>query len=73
MKEFNKYFVAVLFIVTGSSFQPALSLKGTWQFVGGIYNGKKEGAPTEYALQRKYTPGHYEAFALEKGYKTQKY
>jgi len=56
-----------------SSFQSAPNLKGTWEFVGGIYNGKKEGATVDYKLQRKYTPGHYEAFASEKGYKTQKY
>ncbi|BAU54755.1 hypothetical protein MgSA37_02933 [Mucilaginibacter gotjawali] len=55
------------------SFQNQPSLKGTWEFVGGIYNGKKEGAPTEYALHRKYNITGYEAFAIEKGYKTQKY
>ncbi len=55
------------------SFQPAPALKGTWNFVGGIYNGKKEGAPTDYTLQRKYTGNSYQAFALEKGSKPQKY
>lgn len=55
------------------SFQNQPSLKGTWEFVGGIYNGKKEGAPTEYALRRKYNITGYEAFAIEKGYKTPKY
>src|SRR5215469_8721470 len=54
-------------------FQTAPTLKGTWEFAGGIYNGKKEGAPTEYKLQRKYTATGYEAFALQKGYKTEKY
>jgi hypothetical protein len=56
-----------------SSFQKQTSLKGTWEFAGGIYNGKKEGAPTEYKLQRKYTDVGYEAFAMQKGYKTEKY
>jgi len=55
------------------SFQTQPNLRGTWEFVGGIYNGKKEGAPTEYHLRRKYTATGYEAFAIEKGYNTQKY
>ncbi len=55
------------------SFQSSTTLKGTWQFVGGIYNGKKEGAPTDYKLQRKYTDSRYEAFASQKGYQTEKY
>lgn len=55
------------------SFQSAPNLKGTWEFAGGIYNGKKEGAPTDYKLQRKYTATGYEAFAMQKGYRTEKY
>jgi hypothetical protein len=55
------------------SFQAQPSLKGTWVFVGGIYNGKKEGATTDYTLHRKYTANTYDAFAIEKGYKTEKY
>ena len=55
------------------SFQSQPSLKGTWVFVGGIYNGKKEGAPADYSLHRKYTDNTYDAFAIEKGYKTEKY
>jgi len=56
-----------------SSFQGPTSLKGTWEFVGGVYNGKKEGAPTSYTLHRKYDGTRYDAFAIEKGYKTEKY
>ena len=56
-----------------SSFQGAPNLRGAWKFAGGIYNGKKEGAPTDYTLRRKYTDGQYEAFAMQKGYKTEKY
>src|SRR5476651_164692 len=55
------------------SFQTAPTLKGTWIFQGGIYNGKKEGAPKEYTLQRKYIESKFDAFVLEKGQKTQKY
>lgn len=69
MKQISIIFITFIFC----SFQPQPSLKGTWEFAGGIYNGKKEGAPTEYKLRRKYTEGHYEAFASETGYKTEKY
>jgi hypothetical protein len=71
--NFMKTFSLLFGILTLCSFQSPLSLKGTWQFVGGIYNGKKEGATVDYKLERKYTSGHYQAFASEKGYKTQKY
>lgn len=67
-------FVGFLLGVFGiTSFQPTSTLKGTWEFVGGIYNGKKEGAPSGYALHRKYDAANYQAFAIEKGYKTEKY
>jgi hypothetical protein len=59
--------------IIASSFQPVRSLKGTWEFAGGIYNGKKEGAPTEYSLQKKYKSGHYEAFTVEKDSVPEKY
>jgi hypothetical protein len=57
----------VLILSILSSFQTRPNLTGTWEFIGGIYNGKKEGATSGY------TPGHYEAFASGKGYKTEKY
>jgi len=64
--------LAILIILGLSSFNgPALT--GTWIFKGGIYNGKKEGAPKEYTLQRKYKATTFDAFLLEKGQKTQKY
>jgi len=50
-----------------------MSLRGNWELVGGIYNGKKEGAPTAYALHRKYNENSYEAFAIEKGYEPEKF
>jgi hypothetical protein len=55
------------------SFDAPTTLKGKWKFVGGIYNGKKEGAPAGYVLQREYDVAHYEAFAIEKGYQPEKY
>jgi hypothetical protein len=64
---------ALLLLFTAASFQVSHTLKGNWEFVGGIYNGKKEGAPKEYALHRKYNDVRYEAFVLEKGSKPEKY
>ncbi|MDB5139295.1 MAG: hypothetical protein JWR12_1211 [Mucilaginibacter sp.] len=68
----KKYYVLLAVLIL-CSFTIPPTLKGTWKFVGGIYNGKKEGAPIEYSLQRKYDATHYDAFVIEKGYKTQKF
>ncbi|WP_461452208.1 hypothetical protein [Mucilaginibacter sp.] len=70
MKIFLSLFLAVVLF---SSFQIADNLSGTWEYAGDITNGKKEAAPTEYSLQRKYTSTNYEAFVLEKGYQPEKY
>ena len=69
MKKYSIVFIILILC----SFNSPTTLKGTWEFVGGIYNGKKEGAPTEYALHRKYAATNYEAFVVEKGYKPEKY
>jgi len=55
------------------SFTKVVSLKGTWQYNGGVSNGKAEGPPTQYSLQRKYTDKDFAAFVLEKGSKPEKY
>ncbi|MBW4891913.1 hypothetical protein KXQ82_19470 [Mucilaginibacter sp. HMF5004] len=49
------------------------TLKGTYIFQGGTYNGKAEGAPKEYTLQRNYTDKGFTAYAYQKGMKTEKY
>ena len=59
------------FILCSFQYQP--TLKGTWTYAGDVFNGKKEGAPKEYALRRKYDGAHYEAFVVQKGYKDEKY
>jgi len=69
MIKYCTLFIAIIFF----SFQSPKTLKGTWEFVGGIYNGKREGATKEYSLHRKYTATNYEAFVIEKGYKPEKY
>ena len=62
-----------LLMLTASAFTGVTTLKGTWEFKGGIYNGKKEGAPAEYTLRRKYSKDSFEAFVIEKGSKPEKY
>ncbi|MDB5110990.1 MAG: hypothetical protein JWR67_2104 [Mucilaginibacter sp.] len=56
-----------------SSFYQERTLKGTWEYKGGIYNGKPDSATRNYTLQRKYTNTQYNAYLIEKGEKTQKY
>ncbi len=68
----KKIFAAAILLAL-CTFQGSPDLTGTWKFVGGIYNSKKEGAPADYTLQRKYAQGHYHAFASQKGYKTEEY
>ncbi|MEO8887194.1 MAG: hypothetical protein ABI367_14105 [Mucilaginibacter sp.] len=73
MKIFIRLCFAVFILMIGASFQKANTLKGTWQFCGGFFNGKRNAAPKEYTLQRKYTAINYEANMLEKGQKPYKY
>jgi hypothetical protein len=69
----KKIVTASLLIVITSSFSTVQTLKGTWKFVGGIYNGKREGATKEYSLQRIYSNSQFDAFIVEKGSKPEKY
>lgn len=56
-----------------SAWQQPKSLKGTWQFLGGIYNGKVYSGTNEYKLQRKYDAVHFDAFIIEPKEKPIKY
>ena len=69
----RKAALLILSVAMLSSFQQPKTLKGTWQFCGGFFNGKPNAAPKGYTLQRKYTATNYEAFLLEKGEKPYKY
>jgi hypothetical protein len=68
-----KLLLPVFLIIICSSFNKVSTLTGTWEFRGGIYDGKPDGAPKDYSLQRKYTATRYDAFIFEKGQPTQKY
>ena len=69
----KKVFFFVLAATVFSSFYNEHTLKGTWEFRGGVYNGKIDGAPKDYRLQRRYTATQYDAYVLEKGAKIEKY
>ncbi len=68
-----KKILFLLCVIVCSSFDNEKTLKGTWEFRGGFYNGKLDAAPKEYRLQRKYTENSYDAYLLEKGQEPQKY
>jgi len=40
-------------------------IKGTWQYDGGIYNGRSQKASSEFQMKRKYSANSYEAYMLE--------
>jgi hypothetical protein len=63
----------LVLVITVSSFIAKQSLKGAWEYAGGIYNGKKEGAPTDYKLQRRYDKVHFESFSIDSGAAPVKY
>lgn len=65
--------LAVIICISLISFADIITLKGTWQYNGGESNGKAEGPPTQYTLQRKYTDKDFTAYVLEKGSKPEKY
>src|SRR4051812_25093547 len=75
MNTAKTYKISCLIILTliMTSFNAANPLKGTWEYAGDVFNGKVEGAPTDYSLQRKYGSKRFESFLLEKGEKPQKY
>ena len=49
------------------------SFKGTWQYDGGIYNGKPQAASADLKMQRTYTTDKYEAFIIEGSNEPEKY
>ena len=70
---YSLFFLTLLFIVSTSLRAPVKSLKGVWEYEGGIYNSKPEGPPKSYRMERRYNAAHYEAFIIQKGTTTEKY
>lgn len=69
----KKIATALVIILWFSFFDRATTLKGTWEFKGGIYSGKKEGAPKDYTLRRIYDADKFNAYLIEKGEQPKKY
>ncbi|MFD0764918.1 hypothetical protein ACFQZI_08630 [Mucilaginibacter lutimaris] len=63
----KRILIAFLLIVVVVGFKVDDSLQGSWQYCGGIYNGKPEAASKDYTLQRNYDAAHYSALLIEKG------
>jgi hypothetical protein len=40
-------------------------MKGTWQYDGGLYNGREQKASPDFQMQRTYTGNTFEAFMIE--------
>lgn len=51
-----------LALITSCSSSP---IQGTWQYDGGVYNGKPQKASSEFQMKRTYASDTYEAFVLE--------
>ena len=49
---------------------PFATLEGTYDYAGGIYNGKQDSAAKEYKLQRRYNDAEYESTFIEPGQDT---
>ena len=64
MKNKISYTVVVLMAVVLGSCQSD-ALKGTWQYNGGIYNGRSQEASADFKMQRTYSGGTYESHVIE--------
>ncbi len=64
---------AILFciiIISSCSKNPII---GTWQYDGGLYNGREQKASTDFQMQRSYTGNTFEAFLIEGSAKPELY
>lgn len=48
-------------------------LIGTWQYDGGVYNGREQKASSDFKMQRTYEDNTYEAFMIEGSVKPELY
>jgi hypothetical protein len=46
---------------------------GTWQYDGGLYNGREQKASPDFQMQRSYTGNTFEAFLIEGSAKPELY
>ena len=69
----KKVSVALAILICCCSFALSGTLSGTWEYEGGIYNGKPQGPTKDYTLQRKYDELHYQSFVVSKDEPPEKY
>ena len=51
-----------IIIISSCSKNPII---GTWQYDGGLYNGREQKASPDFQMQRTYTENTFEAFLIE--------
>jgi len=62
----NKYKLpSILFCLILLSSCSTSPMKGTWQYDGGLYNGREQKASPDFQMQRTYTGNTFEAFMIE--------
>lgn len=72
MKNIVQVYLLILFclILSSCSKNP---LDGTWQYDGGIYNGREQKASTDFKMQRTYDEKTYVAYLIEGSAKPELY
>jgi len=65
-----KSIIFCLFLLSSCSKNP---LSGTWQYDGGLYNGREQKASSDFKMQRTYKENTYEAFMIEGSVKPELY
>jgi hypothetical protein len=73
IKSLLKAILICSIYLIASSFQSPNSLKGTWVYQGGIYNGLITTAPKGIKLERVYSENEYQAFITNQNGKKTKY
>ena len=61
LKNTVAFFLLLIAIVSCSS----KSFEGTWEYNGGIYNGKPTPASADFKMHKTYTSSKYEAFMID--------
>ena len=69
----QKYLYGLIAALMLSAFTQAPTLTGTWQYAGGINNGRFYAAPAGYKQLRVYAGNKFDAFLLEDGEKPLRY
>lgn len=72
MKHLLKFKSIILCLVMLSSCSEN-PLNGTWQYDGGLYNGREQKASSDFKMQRTYKDNTYEAFMIEGSIKPELY